>query len=203
MDQEAIRNARAEAVADCLAHVRTGADIQTEEMTREGLADILAQLKTLAARHELWSEEDFPCSDPISKQSRYLVWEDPDHLLALYMIVWEPGKTISPHNHTTWACIAGISGSEENLLYERTDDRSVPGYAKLHLVKTVEVGAGGGIAMLPDDIHGVRIVGDTPARTLHLYGRALEVLTERVSYDVENNSYDIKSIGVTSIRALV
>ncbi|WP_349293817.1 hypothetical protein [Marinobacter sp. M3C] len=60
------------------------------------------------------------------------------------------------------------------------------------------VGQGGGVALLADDIHSVRVDGDLPVRHLHLYGRALETLSHRTSFDVDAETCKTMDIGVKS-----
>lgn len=189
---------RQQAVSSAIADVRaiTGAG----PLDRVALARVLDVLKGLAARPALWDPVDFPAPDEDTRQARYLVSEDEDQSFALYLNTMLPGRRIPPHNHTTWACIAGIEGEEHNTVYDRLDDGSVPGKATLRARELVVVEAGSGIAMLPDDIHSVEIKGDHPIRHLHLYGRALETLSERVTFDLEAGTVKPMPIGVQTKR---
>jgi predicted metal-dependent enzyme (double-stranded beta helix superfamily) len=166
------------------------------EIDRERLDEIRERLLALAARPELWSEEDYPSPPPEELQNRYFIAGEPDGGITLYLNVVRSGKKVPPHDHTTWACIAGVVGVEHNMFYSRTDDASVDGEATLEMDKLIALGPGDAIAMLSDDIHNFEVRGDQIIRHLHFYGRPLESLSERKAYDMEKGTYRIMDVGV-------
>lgn len=178
-----LQEMRRDAVNATVEHIR--AIVSNAPPDRSRLARALAGLQGLAARPEFWTEAEFPPPDEATRQARYLIREDEDRSLALYLNVMLPGRRIPPHNHTTWACVTGIAGEEYNQVYRRVDDGATPGHARLEPAELVVVGPGRGIALLPDDIHSVEIRGETPIRHLHMYGKALETLSERLTFDLE------------------
>lgn len=190
---------RQKMVTQALNQVRQHLDQQG--LTREALSLILSELKALAAQTALWNADDFPPPEEGERQARYFIGEQDDNSIVLYLNVMRPGKRIPPHNHTTWACIAAVEGAELNTIYQRLDDGQTPGQATLEVDHELVVGPGSGVALMPDDIHSVLIEGETPIRHLHLYGRALETLTERLTFDLDTGTCRIMDIGVKTRRA--
>ncbi len=168
--------------------------------SRDHLEKILKVVQALATHRQLWLAAEFPPPEIGVRQARYLISEDADRRFALYLNVMRRGNRTPIHNHTTWACIAAVEGAEHNHVYRRVDDGFKPGYAKVVNEKLIVVRPGTGIALMPDDIHAVEICDDEVIRHLHMYGQALETLTERVAFDPIRNSYGKMEIGVKTRR---
>jgi predicted metal-dependent enzyme (double-stranded beta helix superfamily) len=165
--------------------------IQKERaMSRSSVERIRTALLELAMQREFWNETDYPAPAGDERQNRFLIGQG-ESGVSLYLNVLCPGKRIPPHNHTTWACIAGVEGVEENTFFDRVDDGSVPGRAEITTREVVVVGPGTGIAMLGEDIHSVEIKGSQTIRHLHFYGRPLETLDQRIFFDQEAGTYQL------------
>ncbi|WP_119166259.1 cysteine dioxygenase family protein [Algihabitans albus] len=187
-------DARRTLTEDLLA--KTRATLNQGALTREKLSVIKEDLHALSQKTELWREADYPAPNEGEQQNRFLIAQESGEGLSLYLNVMRPGKKIPPHNHTTWACIAAVEGAEHNTIYDRLDDGSVEGEAQLRSREMIELKPGHALALMPDDIHSVEIKGERPIRHLHFYGRPLETLTERVTFDVEAGTCRIMDIGV-------
>ena len=170
--------------------------LDASALDRTVLDGIRARILEIAARKELWSEADYPSPEPGEQQNRYLIGQEGPDGISLYLNVLRAGKKIPPHNHTTWACIAAVDGVEHNTLYDRLDDGSAPGKAEIRAREVVAVTPGSAIAMLPDDVHSVEIRGDQIIRHLHFYGRPLEMLDKRLTFDMEKGTCKIMQMAV-------
>jgi predicted metal-dependent enzyme (double-stranded beta helix superfamily) len=170
--------------------------LDASALDRTVLDGIRARILEIAARKELWSEADYPSPEPGEQQNRYLIGKEGPDGISLYLNVLRAGKKIPPHNHTTWAYIAAVDGVEHNTLYDRLDDGSTPGKAEIRAREVVAVTPGGAIAMLPDDVHSVEIRGARIIRHLHFYGRPLEMLDKRLTFDMENGTCKIMQMAV-------
>lgn len=182
----ALAERRAAAVAETISRIR--AIEKRQGVTRPALDAIRKELYALAARKELFSSEDFPPPTDGETSTRYLLSEDADNRFALYMNSLLPGKATNPHNHTTWASVVAVEGEELNRFYRRTDDGSVSGKATLELDREVVVKPGVGVTLMPDDIHAISVTGDRPTLHLHMYGRSLETLDDRLGFDLEGGT---------------
>lgn len=148
---------------------------------REALQPVARALERLGLQRELFPAEHFPVS-PDNPAQVYRLSEDRDGRYALYVSAGLPGKAQPPHDHTTWAIIAGIGGSERNVFYRRepTDD---PDRDALIETGRSDVVAGTSVTLLPDDVHTIELTGSEPGLHLHFYGLALERLSGRVVFE--------------------
>jgi len=178
-----IRSERNKAVAAAIDRIR--AIDQAGGDPRRALDDIKDVLLGLAAHTELFPLDAFPADRGAGNSTIYRLSEDPDHRYALYASAAQPGKSVPPHNHTTWAVIVGVHGDEHNDFYRRTDGGTGPGPAALERAGGATVSPGSGVTLMPDDIHAIHVAGDVPTVHLHMYGLALEQLHKRLMFDTD------------------
>lgn len=174
------REERRERIDILLNQVRT---LDAQGMTRRSLDEVKSALIALARERQLFSLADFPV--PTQGLSvLYRLAQDPDQRLALYLQTALAGDDTPPHNHGTWAVIASVIGEEENILYERLDSGDRPGHGIVRPKGRFSVKPGTAIAFLPDEVHSIDIHGKEPAIHLHLYGKPIERMTDRVWFDI-------------------
>ena len=176
---------RARAVAETVEKIR---EVERDKgVTRASLEEIKGHLMALASREELFPMDDFPMPGPGDKRNSclYRLSEDDDHRFALYANAAKTGVDTPAHNHTTWAAIVGVRGEAHNRFYRHTEEGGVE--------QTGEhtVGAGTGVAFMPEDLHSIHIHGDVPVLNFHMYGVALEQLHKREYYKPEDNTWHV------------
>lgn len=171
------------AVRACLDDVKT---IVSASPDRAALERVKDRLLALAGRRDLFGYDRFPVleQDRGKPSSIYLLDEDDDHSHALFVVSELLGNMSPPHDHTTWAVLVGIEGEELNKFYDRVDDGAVEGRAEIREVRHETVKAGTGVALMPDDIHSIHCLTETPTLNFHLYGRSIAHLPERKMFDM-------------------
>ena len=176
------------AIAACLGDVK--AIVRGEGANRGALGRVSARLIALAGRRDLFRYERFPVLEAERKgrSSVYLLAEDDDHANALFAVSELEGNMSPPHDHTTWAVIAGIEGAETNRFYERLDDGAAEGRAEIRQTREEVVKAGTAVAMMPSDIHSIHCFTAAPTLNFHLYGRSIAHLPGRRMFDMRNGT---------------
>jgi predicted metal-dependent enzyme (double-stranded beta helix superfamily) len=168
-------------VAAAVADVR---EIDRRGITRDSLERIKERLTRLAARKDLFGDQDFPPPAPGGKlkSTLYRVAEDADHRFALYVNASLGGHNTPAHNHTTWAVIVGVTGEELNRFYDR-DGGGVREKGQ-YVVKQ-----GTGVCFMPEDLHSIHI--QAPLVNFHMYGLGLDHLHSREYYQPEEGAWKI------------
>lgn len=167
-------------VEKTISEVKT---IASNGVTRSTLREITQTLERLTKDTSLFPRSDYP--PPEGRTNiLYQIASDPDGQFTLYVSSANQGKETPPHNHATWAAIVGIEGEELNKLYRRTDDGRSNDEAHIELVGEHIVKAGNPIYLMPDDIHSIHVQSAEPTLHLHLYGRRLADLKDRLQFDV-------------------
>jgi predicted metal-dependent enzyme (double-stranded beta helix superfamily) len=162
-------------VKDLRAVVREAGDDRTIIAEVSPLARELALARSwLAPRH-------YEC-DPGQGFGVHLLHEEPDHTLAVFAASWLPGRRAPPHNHGTWAVVAGADGAETNVFWERLDDGTRPGYAQIRKQAEQVFGPGDVVSLLAESIHSVENRTGSVTVSLHVYGRHLNHVA-RLQFD--------------------
>src|SRR5215468_10187622 len=158
---------RAEAVRHLVDEARR---LEKAEVSYATLEKIGGLLSALAGRAELFPQAEFPLG---ADGGIYRLSEDPDHRFALYASAGGAGKKVPPHNHTTWAIIAGVHGAERNVVYDRLDNGARADHVQLREASAKEktLRRGDVICYLPEDFHHIETpAGSGDALHLHFYG---------------------------------
>lgn len=149
--------------------------------------EIIERVGPLARRlatEKHWLKPEHYQTDAEQGFSGFLLHEEPDHSLAVIAVNWLPGRGAPPHDHGTWAVVAGVDGVERNIRYRRVDDGSRPDYAALEIKHDFNADAGDLICMRTGGIHEVRNETDRVTLSLHTYGMHVNH-TDRSQYDLK------------------
>jgi predicted metal-dependent enzyme (double-stranded beta helix superfamily) len=162
--------------------------------------EILIRVRPLAQRAALskdaWLEKRFYQADSDQGFGVYLLHEESDHRLAIFALSWLPNRGAPPHDHGTWAVVAGVDGPEKNVFWERVDDRSRAGYAEIKKTAEKVFDVGDVIAMPQGTIHSVWNETEAVTLSLHMYGKHINY-TERSQFDPKSRTQRPFKVKVT------
>lgn len=147
----------------------------------------LAPRVAVLGQDRSWVEDRFMSPDPSIGFSAYLLHAESDQSLAVLAVSWVPGMGIEPHDHGTWAVVAGVIGDERNIRYKRLDDGKDPNYAQLEKKGEYVAGPGDVVCLKSGGIHEVRNESDAVALSLHTYGKHINH-TVRYRFNVGDRS---------------
>ncbi len=165
------------------------ADLRQIAATAADEDEILRRVGPLAQRvvaDKSWLEAKHYEADEEQGFGVYLLHEEPDHSLAVLLVNWLPGRGTPPHDHGTWAVVAGVEGVERNVRYDRLDDRGRVDYAELTVKHAFDAGEGDLVCMKTGGIHKVSNETDRMTLSLHTYGRHINH-TNRSQFNPETN----------------
>jgi predicted metal-dependent enzyme (double-stranded beta helix superfamily) len=162
-------------------------DLRKITATEQDDKTIISAVRPLASRLAVsrsWLQPvHYECDDE-QGFGVHLLHEEPDHRLAVFAVSWLPGRGVPPHDHGTWAVVAGVDGPERNVFWERLDDRSREGYAELRQIGDKVFDTGEVVAMPAGTIHSVANDTDAVTVSLHTYGMHVNH-TDRSQFDPE------------------
>lgn len=146
-----------------------------------------ALVRRAALAKEAWLRPYMYEADPEQGFGVHLLHEEPDHTLAVFAVSWLPGRGTPPHDHGTWALVAGVDGPEMNTFFERVDDRTRQGHAQLKKIGEKVFGVGEVVAMPSGGIHIVWNETDKVTLSLHIYGKHIN-FTGRSQFNLEKQT---------------
>jgi predicted metal-dependent enzyme (double-stranded beta helix superfamily) len=164
-------------------------DLKTIVATTQDPGEITSRVRPLAkalALARTWLGPQHYRCDEEQGFGLHVLHEEPDHTLFVMAAAWLPGRGVAPHNHGTWAVVAGVDGDERNFFWKRMDDGSRPGHARIEPRGDKVFGPGDVVTLLPDTIHSVRNETAAVTVSLHVYGYNLN-LARRSQFDPERN----------------
>jgi predicted metal-dependent enzyme (double-stranded beta helix superfamily) len=144
-------------------------------------------VKQTISQPDEWFDNRFYEIDEEQGFGSHLIYENPDHTLAVIVTSWPMGRETPPHDHDTWAVIGCVKGIEKNILWDRHDDKSNPHYAKITPGKIAVCKPGDIVTMKKNDIHSVINPEAGVSVSLHVYGKHFNY-TNRHQFDPINNT---------------
>jgi len=152
-------------------------------------------MQSLAAKKKLFNPSVFRPADEDGEEKLYVLSETDESSPALYLVSAQSRVYSPPHDHTTWAIIAPITGGEVNTLFSRKD--GLP----LEVITTAKIYPGDIIGMNGDDIHDSATFENEATLCLHLYGKPFSAMTERRKFDPQTGAASAYNVKVSKFES--
>jgi predicted metal-dependent enzyme (double-stranded beta helix superfamily) len=125
---------------------------------------------------------------PVSAHENLLFYEDPDHGFVLNGLIKAPGQTTRIHDHAhVWVLYGVLTGGEDIVNFERTDDGAVADKAIVHEAGRRNVGPGALDIVEPWSIHAEEAGADGSVAVILRSEKPGGFLQGR--YDTETGKY--------------
>lgn len=188
-------------IKQLVSHLR---DLKRETASEANMLEVVPLLaqRIVASRHN-WLRPHMcvPNEGGGASAGLFRLHEEADHSLSVVVVTWLPGDETPPHDHGTWAVIAGIEGHESNHWWKRLDDGTIPGYADVRRAGHQRIDSTTCVAMPGDAIHSLHNDSDSVSVTLHLYGRNVD-FTDRHKFDPARHTMAPYRMGATTQPAI-
>jgi len=157
-------------VNDLVAIWAAESDIRERMTKARPVLEVLVRDDTLREHAKVWPSTDVPVSN-------LLLYEDPTYGFVVNAVVRTAGRRGSAHDHAhAWVLYGVLDGTESLERFDRLDDGSVPGRAKIKLAGVTQGGRGKVDLVEPYAIHAEQ---GGPARSVAVIVRS-EMLAGRV-----------------------
>lgn len=126
---------------------------------------------------QLVKDDEFLSSRwPAMDANEITVYREKNGEFSLRLYVWDPLITYPIHSHGSWGVVACVAGVVQERKFERLDDATKPGYAKIRETGRELLKPGGTTTVLPlnEGLHQMESYAkEHSSVSLHLYGRAV------------------------------
>lgn len=126
---------------------------------------------------------------------RHLIYEDPCADFVVTAMAWPAGYRGAIHDHPTWGVVGVLEGQLEVTEYEAAEGGPLRETARF----VAGPGAVGTVLPPGKDLHRMCNVGDGPALSIHVYGRAIARCR---SYDQATGASEAIETRWTSVPAV-
>jgi predicted metal-dependent enzyme (double-stranded beta helix superfamily) len=143
--------------------------LRKESDERAQLATIRLLVRRLLTS-SYWIQDAIAPPDPKTGWSILKLYDEPFFPWTIQTALWFPGQPSPIHNHGTWGVVALIKGQEKNTFWRRSSPDNIM------VEKTGEcvLYPGDVISFLPQTIHSIEALGNSPTFTLNVYGQVKE-----------------------------